>query len=428
MEISTILKETLEKNKNEYIKHLQNLVEIDTENIGHGVLGGKELQGQIYIEKLLNNMGFKTKTMPIKEEHIVHASKNLFEGNTGHNYSYPTERYNLLGLLHSSEKGKSIMFNGHVDTMPAGDTSAWQYDAHKCTIDGKNIYGLGTADMKGGLMASVMAVKLLQDASIPIKGDVSILSVSDEEGGGNGTLSACIDGLKSDYCIVAECSEGSITRAHMGFIIMDIEVSGIALHCGKKWEGENAIEKAISLIKALQELERKWLMNYRHPILPSPTINIGQIEGGVAASTVPDKCIFKICAHILPTMDIKTCIDEIIKTINLHAKADPYLQKKPPIYNITQQGNGFELESSHNFISHALKASENAFGSQLKITGSSSGNDARLIQNISKIPTLIIGPGALHLCHSVDEHIEIQDYLNNILLYANIILQINNKI
>ena len=426
MEKTNILKQTLEKNKDSYLEYLKELISIDTENIGHGILGGKEFEGQKYLEQVLTDLGFTTTIHDIKEKNIEYGSENLFEGHRGHNYSYPKKRYNLHAVLPSKNKGKSILFNGHVDTMPAGERSQWKYDPFTLTLDDKYMYGLGSADMKGGLMASIMAVKLLQDAKLPIQGDVQILSVADEEGGGNGTLSACIDGLKADCCIVAECSDSSITRAHMGFIIMDIEVAGVALHCGRKWEGENAIEKAIKLIHGLQELEKNWLMNYSHPILPSPTINIGEIHGGGAASTVPNKCIFKICAHILPYMDIKSYIEEIKSTIHFYAQSDEFLRKHPPICTITQQGNGFELQEEHDFIHNAVNASQKVFGQKLLVTGSSSGNDARLIQNISKIPTLIVGPGALHLCHTVDEHIEIQDYFNNILLYASIILEINN--
>ncbi len=426
METNEIVKQTLEKNKDKYLEYLKALISIDTENIGHGILGGKEYEGQKYLEGVLVDMGFKTSKHDIKEENIQYASENLFEGHRGHNYEHPNKRYNLHAVLEGVEKGKSILFNGHIDTMPAGDKSRWKNDPFTPFVDDKYIYGLGTADMKGGLMASVMAVKLLQDANIPIKGDVQILSVSDEEGGGNGTLSACIDGVEADCCVVAECSAGSITRAHMGFIIMDVEVTGVALHCGKKWEGENAIEKAIRLISGLLELENKWLMNYSHPILPSPTINIGEIHGGLAASTVPDNCLFKICAHILPTMDIKSCIEEIHSTIHFYAQSDAFLREHPPVCTITQQGNGFELPEDSVFLANTLAASEKSFGRQLSITGSPSGNDARLLQNISKIPTLIIGPGDLGLCHSVDEHIELEDYFNNILLYANLILEINN--
>lgn len=428
MTASETLRKTLDKNKEIYLKRFQELIAIDTENIGHGILGGKEYQGQLYLEKLLREMGFQTKKQAVLEKHIVYAAEHLFEGNPGHNYSHPNERYNLFGTLVSEKKGKSILFNGHMDTMPAGDISRWSVPPFQGTIKDGNIYGLGTADMKGGLIASVMAVHLIKDAGLPLGGDITIMSVADEEGGGNGTLSACLEGIKADYCVVAECSDKSITRAHMGFIIMDIEVSGVALHCGKKWEGENAVEKSISIIEALRDLEHQWLMAYRHDILPSPTINIGVIQGGTAASTVPDKCLFKICAHILPTMNIKKCLGQILDTIRRRAETDAFLRKNPPVCTVTQQGNGFELPKEHSFAQAALSASKKVFGKTRKLTGSPSGNDARIIQKIAQCPTLIIGPGSLDLCHSVDEHIEVQDYLDNILLYAALILEINNTL
>ena len=105
-----------------------------------------------------------------------------------------------------------------------------------------------------------MTVKLLKDTNIPFPGDVKILSVVDEESGGNGSLAAMLNGHRVDTAVVCEPTGHNFTIAHMGFIFFKVIVRGTILQSGTKWKGVNAIEKAIILINALQELEYQWLM------------------------------------------------------------------------------------------------------------------------------------------------------------------------
>ncbi|WP_461612822.1 M20 family metallopeptidase [Clostridium sp. Marseille-QA1073] len=413
------LKETLMNNKEQYIKHLMDLISIDTQVIGHGINGGKEKEGQLYIKKLLEELDGQVIVEQMEEETIIKALESYNEGNLNHNYE---DRFNLIGDF-KGKGDKTLLFNGHVDTMPPGDISKWKINPWKPEIIDGKLYGLGAADMKSGLIASIMAVKLLKDAGIELPVNVKILSVVDEEGGGNGTIHAVTKGVKADGAVICEPSDNKIINAHMGFIFFEVEVSGIALHSGKKWEGINAIEKAIKLINALNELEHQWLMKYKHKVLPAPTINVGVIKGGTAGSTVPDNCKFKMCIHYLPeVMSYEMVKNDVINTLNLCANGDSYLKDNPPIYNIYQAGGAFEMDENHSFVSKVKEAYSEATDSTSIVDGSCAGNDARLLKNIANIPTVILGPGALEQCHTINEYVKVEEYLNHILIYANLIL------
>ncbi len=73
------------------------------------------------------------------------------EGNEGHNYD---DRYNVYATFKGGN-GKTLMFNGHMDTMPHGDISLWTSTPLKPEIRDGKMYGLGTTDMKSGLMAGL---------------------------------------------------------------------------------------------------------------------------------------------------------------------------------------------------------------------------------------------------------------------------------
>lgn len=421
----TKLKQTLEAGKEEYIAHLKTLVSLDTQVIGHGIDGGNEENGQEWLAELMSGMGAEVTKQPLTEELVQEGLRLYSEGNPGHNYT-DYNRFNVIGRFPGG-KGRSILFNGHVDTMSPGERSLWTHDPWSGEIEDGRLYGLGSTDMKGGLMASIMAVKLLQDAGIELPGDVSILSVADEEGGGNGTLAAMLGGYRANAAVNCEHSAGTLTVAHMGFIFFQVDVSGIALHSGHKWKGVNAIDKAIILIKTLEDLEHSWLLKYKHPLLPPPNLNVGVITGGTAGSAVPDLCTFKLCLHYQPNVQTyESVVKEVTDALLLRSQGDAWLRDNPPRISIYQAGGAFEMDPGHEFVVAASDNFECVFGKRPPIVGSPAGCDARLLRNIGQMPVIISGPG-FGMGHKPDENIEIEDYLLFILFYARLILSWGRK-
>ena len=415
-----ILKETLENNKEYYIEKLKELISIDTQVIGHGIDGGKEKEGQEYFEKLLIETGASFIEKDQMTEDVILKSINKYgEGNVGHIYD---GRYNLISRFKGKNSDKKLIFNGHMDTMPPGNLELWNTNPWNPVIKNGKLFGLGSADMKSGLMASLMAIKLINDSGLELPIDISIISVVDEEGGGNGSISVVNKGIEGDGVIVCEPSEGNIKVAHMGFVFFNIRVKGKALHSGSKWLGVNAIEKMIYLIEALNNLEHNWLMLYKHDILPPPTLNVGVIKGGTAGSTVPDNCEIDICVHYLPEIMTKEqVITDIENAIYQRSKGDCWLKDNYPKINIYQAGGAFETNYESEFVKKAIKNMQNII-SGAEVVGATAGNDARLFQNISKIPTIIAGPGRMEQCHSPNEYVEVEEYLKFILFYANLIM------
>lgn len=412
-----ILEKTLVEKREEYLDYLKKLLSIDTQTIGHGILGGKEKKGQEYLEELMRNLGAEIKREALDENLLKQAYETYNEGNLGHNN---TERYNVIADF-KGKKDKTIIFNGHIDTMPYGDIEAWKYDPFDPVEENGRVYGLGSTDMKGGLMASIMAVKLIKDSGNEFPCNIKIMSVADEEGGGNGTIVAMMNNDAGNAAIVCEPSNNEIYTAHMGFVFFKVSVKGKALHSAGKWNGINAIEKAVGLIHELGELEKEWLMKYKHTLLPPPTLNIGVIQGGTAGSTVPDFCEFKVCVHYLPeVMSFKQVKKEFEEKILLRSKGDSFLKDNIPEIEIYQQGGGFEMDIDDEFVKFVYEKSNEA--ADISINGGIAGNDARLLKNIGNIPTVILGPGRVEDCHSVNESISIEEYFKYIKIYANIIM------
>ncbi|MDD2958454.1 MAG: ArgE/DapE family deacylase [Lachnospiraceae bacterium] len=416
------LKEILEQNKEEYIQKLAELVAIDTHDIAHGIGGGLEKAGQEYMIRLFQNMNAsKIETDDMKESVIEACLRKYQEGNLGHDQ---TDRFNVYATFAGKKGGKSLLFNSHIDVMPARKEDGWTCDPYKPHIVGDKMYGRGTADMKAGLMASTMAVKLLQDAGYELPGDVIITSVCDEEGGGNGSMQAVMSGLKADGVINCEGTSDELILAHMGWVFFKVDFVGRPCHSGTKKSGVSAIDKAIKVIQALNEKEHEWLLQYKHPLLPAPNLNIGVIQGGTAGSTVPGECSFSTCVHFIPNqMSHDQVVAEFTDVVNRVAKSDPWLEKHPPVISMYQAGNGFEMDAENSFVTTFCDAYQDAMEKKVKIVGSPSGCDSRLWRNIADCPTIQFGPGNLSECHGVDEWVSLESYLQSILIYAETILK-----
>ncbi len=424
------LKKTLEKTlmerKEEYLEYLKELVSIDTRVLGHGILGGLEKGGQEYLEELSKNFNVDNIVKEnLTEEILIKAYEKYGEGNLGHNND---NRYNLI-MEFLGKSDKSIVFNGHIDTMPPGDEIVWTYGPHNPTVDNNKLYGLGVCDMKSGLLASLLAVKLLKDAKLELPVNVKIASVANEEGGGNGSIVSAMNGLKGDCVVVCEPTTDILYLAHMGFVFYKVTVKGKAVHSGSKWDGVNAIEKAIKLIEELYKIESEWISMYKHKLLPPPSLNVGEIEGGSAASTTADSCTFKVCIHYLPNvMSYKTVCEEIETRLNKLSKEDKWLVDNMPKLEIYQAGGSFEMEDNHRVVNIFKESYKSLFNKEVLVSGSPAGCDSRVWRNIGKCPTIQYGPGRNDQCHTIDEHINIQEFFDAILLYANFILNFNDDV
>ncbi len=415
------LKIVLEQNKEKYIEELKHLIAIDTHDIGHGIGGGLEKKGQDYLAALLKTMNADEIILdPMREETIQECYEKYQEGNLGHNQE---NRYNVYGIFKGKKGGKSLLFNGHIDTMPADDAAEWTTPPFEPQIRDGKLYGRGAADMKGGLMASVMAVKLLQDAGYELPGDVILTSVCDEEGGGNGSMQAAMYGFQPDAAVNCEPTDDQLILAHMGWVFFKVDFEGKACHSGEKKNGVSAIEKAIKVIQALDEMEHRWLLEYRHPLLPPPSLNVGVISGGSAGSTVAGDCSFSTCVHYLPRlMNQDQVVEEFTDVVNWICRSDPWLENHPPRITIYQTGHGFEMEENHPLVDTFKAVYKESLGREAVVAGSHFGCDSRLWKNITGCPVIQFGPGRGAECHAVDEYVSVDGYLEAIYVYAKLIL------
>ena len=421
-ETQDLLKRTLGERRDEYLKIFRDFLACNTEDIGHGIAGGNEANGQEYLEKLYADMGVPTERNQMYDEVICKAIKEHGEGNPGHNYE---NRYNLVARAEGSNpKGRTLMFDGHIDTMPILDPEEWVVDPYNPQIYDNKMYGRGACDEKGGLMGAVLGLRLLHDCGLKPAGEIQIISVVDEEGGGNGSIEAMMDGYRADAGIVTEPTGNRIQIAHPGFVLMEIKVRGKSLHSAEKWRGVNAIEKGLKIIEAMKETEYRWMTTYRNPLVPfHPTLNVGVISGGRESSTVPEECTIKVCVHFPPrVMDMDLVEKELREGIAECVAGEPWLRENPPEMYVYQRGGACQIDTDDPFVLEIKDLLEESMGYAPVIEGSTYATDTRILQNIGKMPVMTIGPGYITQAHGSNEYVDIDEFLEHILICANIML------
>ncbi len=162
------------------------------------------------------------------------------------------DRFNAIGTWRGTGTGKSLLFNGHLDTNPA--TEGWTVDPWGGLIDDDFIYGIGVSNMKAGDAASLCAVRTLMDAGLQPQGDVILTYVVGELQGGVGTLAAVRQGIRADYFVNSEPTDLQALTMHAAAFVFHIELEGITRHLSKREEAVDAIRAACALVPRLTDL------------------------------------------------------------------------------------------------------------------------------------------------------------------------------
>ena len=369
--------------------------------------GGRETRAQESIAAEMRRVGLEVETWPID-----------FDALKSHpSFSMPIEREEGLGILGTHGRGgcRSLMFNGHIDVVGAGDEFKWRHPPWKGTIDGGRVWGRGASDMKGGTVSALYALKAVIDSDAPLKGKVLFESVIGEEDGSVGTLDACMRGIRADAAIVPEPSELVAVPAHAGAMSFRVTIQGRAAHAAIRNEGVSAIDKFLPIYDALKRLEDERTARIRDPLykiypIPSP-LNVGKIVGGEWPGIVPERLYFeaRVGVHTDETTDqVRRQVEAAVAKA---AKADPWLSEHLPVVDWSggYRFDAAKIPSDHPIMETVKRAYRDVAGSLPRVEGRTYSSDMRFLVNLLGIPTMIFGPGDIREAHAADESISIAD-------------------
>jgi acetylornithine deacetylase/succinyl-diaminopimelate desuccinylase family protein len=329
-------------------------------------------------------------------------------------------RPNVVALYGSRDQGRSLIFDGHLDTVPCGDLSLWSINPLEGAIRNGQLYGRGATDMKSSIAAFTCALKAIVDSGIKLKGQVTIVLTSDEEISGLGTKSVLEKGYHADAAIVGEPSNLEVNTAHKGVARWRLTTFGKAAHASAPQEGVNAIYKMAKAVIKLEEIAEKYLQQERtHPILGRPTLNVGIIRGGIKDNIVPDYCEITIDRRLLPGETWHEVEKEFRGELEKLSREDPNFKYELKLYHAH---NAAETPSTHPFVKLAKNAVKDVLGRESTVEGFVATTEmSHLVE--AGIPSIILGCGDLKVAHTINEYVPVQQIIDATKIYTLIILR-----
>lgn len=309
-------------------------------------------------------------------------------------------RPSVVGVVRGAGGGKSLMFNGHTDTV-----TNLGYDGNALSgdiVDG-NMYGRGTADMKSGLAASMLA--LASAKSKGLRGDVILAAVADEESQSLGTEQVLKAGWRADAAITAEPTEMALINAHKGFALYEVDIHGVACHGSRADLGVDAICKAgyflVELDRHAQELQNRFGDDV--PETGAPNIHAGVIKGGEEIASYPALCTVHIERRTIAGETAETARLELLAILEKLAATVPDFKFD---LRSTFSRAPFFIPRDHDFVQLVSKHASKAMGAEPTIKGERYWTDMALMDEVG-IPGLVWGPKGYGL-HASTEWVEVE--------------------
>lgn len=345
--------------RNALTQTLKDMVRIDSVNpsLVQGAAGETEIAD--YLEQWMNAHGLETRR-----------------------YDVQPGRPNVVGTLHGTGEGKTLLLNGHTDTVGVDYMTIDPFNP--VTRDGR-LYGRGSFDMKGGLAASMAAVKTIVDDGTKLKGDVILAAVCDEEYASIGTEQLMKD-TTADAAIVGESTSGNIQVAHKGFAWIDVETHGVAAHGSLHRVGVDAIAKMGHVLTGLEAIGRQ-LEETEHPLVGPGSVHASIIEGGSELSTYPASCRLQIERRLIPgeeREDVETEMTRLIKSLE---EGDPKFHAD---YNITFYRGPMEIPTDEEICRILKEGSQKLLGKTPRYVGGTGWMDTQIMHSLG-IPAVAHG-------------------------------------
>lgn len=371
--------------------------------------GGEETPAQQLLQAFFHEHGVRTELYAT--DFIQRSGNSLVRKNRSYR-----GRKNLGARLSGKGRGKSLLLNGHMDTVPAGK-APWSRSPWSGAFKDGRVHGLGSFDMKGGIVANAAVICALQKAGIKTSGDIIFESVVDEEwGGGGGTIAARLRQGSADACVIPEGTQLEIYRATRGGFVVDLSVD--AGDPAGYFSKAEVVSPALPLGRLLGWVEA--CGKERAKVKPTGAystfsdavpVQVLAVQANLFDTevplSVPSRATVRVYFQFLPEEDVDTVIQSIQDSLRQFEAKDPFFSKYPIVWSplIGEPLRGHELAENHAWTQCMTASVTAELGRTPVVTAAPYPCDAGLMHRDFGIPTLLFGPcggGA----HNPDEYVE----------------------
>jgi len=353
------------------------LIEFDSRNPSLAPDAPGEHQVALFLAGILEGWGFK-----VELHEVVPGRSNL-----------------VARAGRSLPNARSLMLNGHLDVV---GVERMNHPPFRPDILEGNMYGRGSADMKGGIAAMCIAARDAVERGID--GEVVIAAVIDEEYESLGTRALIASGVRADAAVITEPTRLSLCPAHRGFVWARLDVRGRAAHGSRYDLGVDAITHAALIIAELDRMQTRSMSRHTHPLLGRGSLHASLISGGSGISTYPELCTVEIERRTLPGETERTFLDELASVTAMVRNTHPDLDVD---ITITTSQLASDVSRDAPVMTEMLDALRHE-RLPLRVEGLSAWTDAALL-NEAGIPAICFGPGDIALAHSATEYLPLAE-------------------
>ena len=370
--------------KQEKIKILQDVIQLETPN------GNEEIVA-LYYKNLLEAHGIESELI-----------------------QYADGRVNLVAELKGQEDGRILAVSGHMDVVDAGNPDLWTYPPYGAEIHDGVMYGRGTTDMKAGLTALIIAMIELKESGQVFSGTVRLLACVGEEIGMLGSKQLTDLGYTEDIdgMIIAEPSTPYYNTKHKGSIQYQVIAHGRAAHSSTPEKGVNTIQLINDFINKTNVKIDEAAATAENDMLGKMLNVFTMIEGGNQINSVPEYTVLSGNARTIPEVgnDVVVGIfNDVIEDINANGQGMLELN--------LLQNNQYADGDNDSVLVDLIKV-EDPQAENRGLSGATDGSNFTNVDN--KFDFVIYGPGRIDSAHTIDESIEVDQYLAFINKYVNI--------
>lgn len=412
-EVRVRIDDEIESREDELISLLSELVSKQTTT-------GYEKPGQELILDVFEEMGLETDSWVPKLENLD-DHEGFFRTSAYDEVGFE-DRPNVAATLPGNGDGRTLSINSHMDVVPATPESEWTTSPWELRRDGNRLYGRGSADMKGGLAATVIAVQALDALDIELAGDVVLQSTIEEEAGGTGGLLSALErGYVPDAALIPEPFDlPHVGIASAGVMYFEVTIPGKSAHAAWGHEGVSSFLKSRLVADELVALNerRQRDIDFEPAYAADPAlegnvtnINIGMVEAGDWPSTVPNETVFQGRVGWPPGESRAEIREQIEAAVVAAAERDEWLRENPPTVDwFGWNAAPHEVSTDAEIVQLAKAHAEDLTGTPGEYVGGNASLDERFYQRYYDVPVVTAGPTGANL-HGVDEYVTLESLL-----------------
>lgn len=318
----------------------------------------------------------------------------------------------IIGTVTGAHPGKTILMDGHCDTVGISDPTAWSHDPFGRDVADGHLYGRGASDMKGALAAMIYAAGHLDRSKV--HGTVCVSATVVEELMEGESIKEVVSITKPDYVIIGEATELRLNRGGRGRAEIKLETFGKTAHSSSPQLGENAVLAMCKAVQALDgiKLEENTLMGNAQIVL---TDIISRPYPG--SSVIPDHCQVTYDRRLLPAdtkagvlADMENVLSDLGIRYKLSLDRSSFRTYTGVDLTCEKFFPGWEFPETHELVQAALRGLRNA-GQKPPVSAYRFCTNAAYTAGTAGIPSIGYGPGKEGYAHIVDEPIAINEVI-----------------